>query len=166
MHSIERSVLRLFFSQLSVPKGPIDNKLALIQVMAWCRQETDHCWSLCLPRSTTPYDVLVLQCGLPNQTSTWLGHDLMLHICLNYHFPGSSLINRDYLSKSKLFSVTYIGTLTMLLIGVWSAVELLLQYIFRQHWESSYMCSQNILAIKFKMDFFINSRWPVKIRSN
>ena len=38
-------------------EGPIDNKSALVQVMAWCRQATSHCPRQCCPRSMSPYGV-------------------------------------------------------------------------------------------------------------
>ena len=34
-----------------------DDKSALVQVMAWCRQATSHCLSQCWPRSLLPYGV-------------------------------------------------------------------------------------------------------------
>ena len=40
-----------------VPKGGVDNKLSLVQVMAWCHQATSHYLSQCWPRSVSPYDI-------------------------------------------------------------------------------------------------------------
>ena len=34
-----------------------DDKLTLVQVMAWCRQATGHCLNQCWPRSLPPYGV-------------------------------------------------------------------------------------------------------------
>ena len=34
-----------------------DDQSTLVQVMAWCRQETSHCLSQCWPKSLSPYGV-------------------------------------------------------------------------------------------------------------
>ena len=36
---------------------PVDDKAALVQAMAWCRQATSHYLSQCWPRSMSPYGV-------------------------------------------------------------------------------------------------------------
>ena len=40
-----------------MPQDLTDDKSALIQVMAWCRQATSHYLNQCWPRSSTPYGV-------------------------------------------------------------------------------------------------------------
>ena len=35
----------------------IDNKLTLVQVMAWCHQASSHYLSQCWPKSMSPYDI-------------------------------------------------------------------------------------------------------------
>ena len=39
-----------------------DDKSALVQVMAWCRQATSHYLSQCWPRSVLPYGITRPQC--------------------------------------------------------------------------------------------------------
>ena len=41
-----------------MPLDFTDDKSALVQVMAWCRQATSHYLSQCWPRSLSPYDVI------------------------------------------------------------------------------------------------------------
>ena len=44
-----------------VPDGPVDNRSALVQFMAWCHQAPSHKLGQCWPRSMMPYDVTRLQ---------------------------------------------------------------------------------------------------------
>ena len=44
-----------------IPQNPIDIKPTLFQVIAWCRQTTDHCLSLCWLRSMSPFGVTTKQ---------------------------------------------------------------------------------------------------------
>ena len=41
----------------SMPLDHADDKSTLVQVMAWCRQATNHYLSQCWPRSLSPYGV-------------------------------------------------------------------------------------------------------------
>ena len=43
-----------------VPKGPIDYKSSLVQVMAWCHQTTSHYLSQCGQTSMSPYGIIRL----------------------------------------------------------------------------------------------------------
>ena len=40
-----------------MPQDLTDEKSTLVQVMAWCRQATNHYLNLCWPRSLTPFGV-------------------------------------------------------------------------------------------------------------
>ena len=40
-----------------MPQNLTDDKLTLVQVMAWCRQATSHYLNQCWPRSPTPYGI-------------------------------------------------------------------------------------------------------------
>ena len=40
-----------------VPLNPVDDKSALVQVMAWCRQAPSHYLNQCWPRSLMPYGI-------------------------------------------------------------------------------------------------------------
>ena len=45
-----------------IPQGLTEDKLTLIQIMAWCRQATSHYLSQCWSRFMSPYGVTRQQC--------------------------------------------------------------------------------------------------------
>ena len=48
-----------------MPQNLTDEKLTLVQVIAWCRQATSHYLNQCWPRSPTPYgviDIIIMVC--------------------------------------------------------------------------------------------------------
>ena len=53
----ENDRIQIWISLQFVPRSPIDNKSALGQVMAWCRQASSHHLNQCWPRSVSPYGV-------------------------------------------------------------------------------------------------------------
>ena len=57
-----------------------DDKLSLIQVMAWCRQATSHYLSQCWPRSMSPYGVT------RPQWVTWVTRKCTRYITDHCHF--------------------------------------------------------------------------------
>ena len=58
-----------------------DDKSALVQVMAWCRQATSHYLSQCWPRSLSPYGVTRPQwVELRPEQKTFCRQDCQIHL--------------------------------------------------------------------------------------
>ena len=73
-----------------MPQDLTDDKSTLVQVMAWCRQATNHYLSQCWPRSLSPYGVtrpqwvkVPMRCHHILQ-HTWKRDDMK---CLPHHWP-------------------------------------------------------------------------------
>ena len=64
-----------------MPLDLIDEKLTLVQVMAWCRQATSHYLSQCLPRSLSPYGVTRPQWV---NLSNWFTMHTIPSVCFKY----------------------------------------------------------------------------------
>ena len=76
-----------------MPQDLIDDKSALVQVMAWCRQATSHYLSQCWPRSQSPYGVTRLQNIRKWEHPWWPTR-------AENHSYGKSFISLDFLSTS------------------------------------------------------------------
>ena len=79
-----------------------DDKLALFQVMAWCRQATSYYLSQCWPRSLSPYGVTRPQWVLNPSMHKWL-HPSMIKcgMKLPYPFPNFNGCTMDVLGMFK-----------------------------------------------------------------
>ena len=79
-----------------VPKGLIDDRSALVQVMAWCRQATSHYLNQCWP------------------SSMMLGHIALIKDQLWYYIPGLISIHNSLINHTAAMCLRTLSQRTLL----------------------------------------------------
>ena len=112
-----------------------DDKLTLVQAMAWCRQATSHYLSQCWPRSMLPYGVNWPRVTKEVDTS-WLGYESFCTFCEIVNLILCHILILARPSMTLLYRPQYF----MFLIHIWYRNWPYHEHDLYQLWVGHYNC--------------------------
>ena len=101
-----------------MPRDPTDDKSALVQEMAWCRQATSHYLSQCWPSSMSPYGVTTPQWvkwSSPGQNGHHFAGDIFKCIFFNEMFCILIRISLKFVPKAPVDKSAVVATIHYLI---------------------------------------------------
>ena len=91
-----------------VPKDLTDNKTALVHIMAWCHQATNHCLNKCSPCSSTAYAATRphwVNTWRPRQNGRYVADDIFKCILLNENVWIPNIISLKFVAKGPINNI-------------------------------------------------------------